>query len=357
MTTNILFPKMFAMLILSLVIPAQGPKAVAAPYYKGKTLVLIEGRRPGGTGSFRALATTKYLQKHIPGRPSIVYKYMPGGGGTQAANYLANVARRDGLTIANVGTGVYSNAMFGARGVRYKLDDFVFLGSPTSGGPYTLIIRPELALDSVEKLKAYRGLRFGQRSVGHTMYIMDRIMAYVLDLNEPRWILGYSSPEIKAAIRRGEADAQSTNLNSFTRDQLDWLKEGFTVPIVVRNTKGRGADFVPRFPQGRAHLDQYADTALKREVLRFHNSSRPGSSVFFAPRGIPDVALKALRQGFVNTWKDPLFPEEYKRLTGEPADPVTGEEIEEALKNIPKDRKIRKVYQQIIGAGPLPPSK
>ncbi len=139
---------MLGLLILSLVVPAQGPKAVAAPFYQGKTLVLIEGRRPGGMGSFRAQATAMYLQKHLPGRPSIVYKYMPGGGGTQAANYLANSAKRDGLTIANVGTGVYSNALFGARGVRYKLDDFVFLGSPTSGGPYTLIIRPELGLDT-----------------------------------------------------------------------------------------------------------------------------------------------------------------------------------------------------------------
>lgn len=355
MNKNNLFPKMLALLVLSLVVSAPGLKA--APFYQGKTLVLIEGRRPGGTGSFRAQATAKYLQKHLPGRPSIVYKFMPGGGGTQAANYLANVAKRDGLTIANVGTGVYSNALFGARGVRYKLDDFVFLGSATSGGPYTLIIRAELGIDTVEKLKAYRGLRFGQRSVGHTMYILDRLIAFVLDLKEPRWVLGYSSPEIKAALRRGETDAQSTNLSSFVRDQLDWLKDGYTVPIVVRNTKGRGSEFVPRFPQGRAHLDQYADTALKREVLHFHNSSRPGSSVFFAPRGIPDAALKALRQAFVKTWKDPLFPEEYKRLTAEAADPVTGEEIEEALKKIPNDPKIRKVYQQIIGAGPLPLSR
>ena len=49
-----------------------------------------------------------------------------------------------------------------------------------------------------------------------------------------------------------------------------------------------------------------------------------------------------------------MFPAEYKRLTAEPADPVTGEEIQQALKNIPNDPQIQKVYQQIIGAGPLP---
>ncbi len=104
---------------------AFGPQAIAAPYYEGKTLVVIEGRRPGGTGSLRTQATMKYVQKHLSGNPSIVYKYMPGGGGTAAANHMANRAKRDGLTIANIGTGLYSNAMFGARGVRYKLEDFV----------------------------------------------------------------------------------------------------------------------------------------------------------------------------------------------------------------------------------------
>ncbi len=79
--------------------------------------------------------------------------------------------------------------------------------------------------------------------------------------------------------------------------------------------------------------------------------------MFFAPKGIPEAALKELRQAFIQTWDDPLFPAEYKQLTAEAADPVTGEEIEEALKNIPNDPKIQKVYRQIIGAGPLPPSR
>ncbi len=336
---------------------AFGPQAIAAPYYEGKTLVVVEGRTPGGLGSFRTQAVARYLQKYLPGDPTIVYKYMPGGGGTAAANYMAKASKRDGLTIANIGTGVYSNAILGARGVRYKLEDFVFLGSPTSGGPYTLVIRPELHLDTVEKLKAYKGLRFAQRSVGHTMYILDRIFAFTLDLQEPQWVLGYSSPEITIALERGEADAQSTGLNSVHRRTPHWLKEGFTVPFVMRNTKGRGTELAPEFPQDRPYLDQYIDTDLKRAVMRFHNSSRPGSSLFMVPRGVPEAALRALREAFNKIWNDPQFAKEYKRLTNEPADPVSGKEIDRALQRIPKDPKIRKIYKQIVGAGPLPPSR
>ena len=34
----------------------------AAPFYKGKTLTVIEGRNPGGLGDLRVRATLEFLQ-------------------------------------------------------------------------------------------------------------------------------------------------------------------------------------------------------------------------------------------------------------------------------------------------------
>lgn len=329
-----------------------------SPFYQDKTITVVEGRAAGGTGSLRTQAVVKYLQKHLPGNPSFLYQHMAGGGGTAAANHLTNVAKRDGLVIGNIGTGVYSNAIFGGKGVRYKLEDFIFLGSASSGGPYMLAARPGLRASTAEKLKEHHGLRFANRSVGHTMYILDRMMAWTLELKEPKWILGYNDQEIDMALERGEADVRSTNLHSFLRDRAHWLKEGFTVPIVMRNTKGRGVEFVPAFPQqNAAHLDQFLDTGLKRAVVALHDSSRPGSSVFMVAKGIPEPALKALKEAFERVWNDPQFAEEYRRLSGEPTDPITGAEIHQVLDRMPKDPKVMEVYKQIIGAGPLPPAK
>jgi hypothetical protein len=189
------------------------------------------------------------------------------------------------------------------------------------------------------------------------MYIIDRLAAYVLELQEPRWILGYSDDEINIAVERGEADARSHNVHSLVRERDHWLKGDYTFPFVMRNTQGRGAEANPGFPQGRPAVEQYADTELKRAILRLHNGSRPGSSVFFTPKGIPAPALAALKEGFNKLWKDPEFLKEYERITGEPADPITGEEIEQAVAQIPKDPKVMEVYKQIIGGGPLPSSR
>ncbi len=69
-----------------------------APFYEGKTITIIQGRDPGGTGDLRARSLVPFLQKYIPGNPTIVMEYMPGGGGRKAANHLYRSARPDGLT-------------------------------------------------------------------------------------------------------------------------------------------------------------------------------------------------------------------------------------------------------------------
>lgn len=328
-----------------------------APFFQGKTLTAIVAQTPDGTGGLRARTVLQQLPKYIPGNPTLVIQYMGGGGGNIAGNHLAQGVKRDGLTIANLLSSVFSNAILGAQGVRYKLDDFSPLGSPVSGGPYTLVVRPGLKLDTVEKLKAQSGLRFAQRSIGHTMYLMDRVFAYVLELKDPKWVLGYGSNEVYLSVTRGETDLMSNNLRTVLRETRDWLKEGYAFPVVLKNTKGRGAEVVPEFPQDRPTLDQLADTDLKRAVLRFHNATRPTGAPYFAPKGIPEPALKALREGFHRMFADPQFAKEYERLAAEETDPMTGEEIEEVLRQMPKDPRVAEVYKQLIGAGPLPPAR
>jgi len=327
------------------------------PYYQGKTVVVIQGRTPGGLGDLRTRAVLQYLQKYLPGNPTIVSQYRPAGGGTAATNHMANVVKRDGLTLASTGSSMYSNAILGTRGVRYTMDDFHILGSPTSGGPYTLIVRPDLELNTVEKLRSYKGLRIAQRSVGHSMYILDRMFAFILELQDPKWILGYSSQEVYIALERKEADGQTNTIFNFMRATPHWMKQGFTTPIVMRNVKGKGAELAPKFPQSTATLDKYVDTDLKRGVMQLYYSTRPASSGFIVPKGIPDAALKDLKTAFNKIWEDPQFAKDYRRLTGEPALPVTGEEIEAALRKIPKNPKFMRVYKQVISAGPLPPGR
>jgi tripartite-type tricarboxylate transporter receptor subunit TctC len=344
--------------IIGLACLSHGPAGAApAPFYAGKTITVVEGREPGSLSDIRTKVAVKYMLKYLAGSPAAIYQYMPAAGGIAAANHIAHVAKPDGLTIGNIGTGLYQNGIFGGPGVRFKLEDFAFLGSPEAGGPYTLAVRPQLGLDTVEKLRAYKGLRFAQRSVGHRMYILDRIFAFVLDLKEPKWILGYTSQELRVAMERGEADALSNAIPSFLSSTPEWLKSGYAVPVVLKNSKGQGAEVTPGFPQDRPTIDQFADTETKRAILRLHDATSPGGSPFIVHKDTSPELIRALREAFDKAWKDAEFAREYAQMTNDPADTTSGAAIEQVLRQRPTDPKMMEFYKQLIGPGPLPTSK
>jgi tripartite-type tricarboxylate transporter receptor subunit TctC len=59
-----------------------------SPFYEGKTITIVQGREPGDAGDMRVKAVLPFMQKYIPGNPTIVSEYMPGGGGRKAANHV-----------------------------------------------------------------------------------------------------------------------------------------------------------------------------------------------------------------------------------------------------------------------------
>ena len=117
-------------------------------FFKGKTITIIHGRDPGGTGDMRVRAMIPFLQKYIPGNPNIVNEYMPGGGGRKAANHVYRSARPDGLMIGNPGLGMVSAAVLGESGVLYDLDKFFYLGSPYSSYHPLFLSRKQAGLSS-----------------------------------------------------------------------------------------------------------------------------------------------------------------------------------------------------------------
>src|SRR3989304_1941952 len=142
-----------------------------APFYQGKTITMIHGRDPGGTGDLRVRAIIPFLQKYIPGNPTIVSEYMPGGGSRKAANHIFKSAQPDGLTIGNLGSGVVAVAVLGEKGVLYDLDKFFYLGSPFSSHQSIFVTRKDAGLSSIEKLRTVSAIRIGGQSVGFYTYI------------------------------------------------------------------------------------------------------------------------------------------------------------------------------------------
>jgi tripartite-type tricarboxylate transporter receptor subunit TctC len=321
-------------------------------FYKGKTVTLIHGRSAGGSGEYRARAVAPLLQKYIPGNPTIVHEYMDGGGGRKAANHIFNTARPDGLTIGSVGSGVVVSAVLGETGVQYDLDKFHFVGSPYSATHYVFLTRREAGLTTVDKLRQASGVRLGGQAVGHSNYTVGRIMAWLLGLKEVKDVTGFSNPERRVALLRGEIDAIAVSDSGLLDRQADWLEKGLidlhVIFAVPRENKH------PRF-YNLPEVDGFAKTERERKVVTmFRNFSLTGAP-FILPPAMPKDRVEIIKEALRKSFKDPAFFQEYRKLVGDDPSPLTPEANEKAIRDLPRDAESVELYKKFAGPGSLPP--
>jgi tripartite-type tricarboxylate transporter receptor subunit TctC len=325
-----------------------------APFYQGKTIAVIQGREPGGTGDLRVRALLPFLQKYIPGNPTIVSEYMPGGGGRKATNHIYRAARPDGLTIGNVGAGMVSNAILGEAGVQYDVDKSIYLGSINSRTSYIFLSNKKLGLDNLEKLKAHSGLRIGGQSVGHDIYINGRMFAWLLDLKNPRFVTGYSGPEIDVALIRGEVDARAQIADNVPHRNPEWIdKNLMDFHAILEFPKGfrfrhPAFDHVPA-------LQDFAKTELEKKVVLMFVNFRLIGSPYIVPPNTPKERVEILKDAFTKALKDPELWPTLKKLVGAEPEPLLPDEQTKTVQETPRDPEVIKLFNKIAGGEPLPP--
>jgi len=328
--------------------------AQSTPYFQGKTILLIQGREPGGTGALRVQAALPFLKKYLPGEPIIVTQFMPGGGGRKATNYVARNAKPDGLTIGNVGSGLVANAVLGSIGVEYDLDKLIYLGSSNSMAQYVFSSVAKLGLDNLEKLRAHPGIRVGAQSVGHDIYINGRLFSWILGLKDPKFVTGYSGPEVDLAMDRGELDARANIPDTVLQRNIDFVDkklQNFHAIIQIPKDDRHPHPAFNKLPE----LESLAKNDRERKILTMFRTFRLVGSPYILPPGTPAEAVNHWREAMRKTFRDPTFLKEFKRLSADDATPLTPEAQDKAIKDIPRESDVIALFNKIAGADPLPP--
>lgn len=326
------------------------------PFYKGKTITILQGRRAGGTGDVRVRALMPFLQKYIPGNPGIVTEFMAGAGGRKAANHLYRAARPDGLTIANIGAGFISNAILGETGVQYNPDRFTYLGSPNSKTSYLFFTRKEAGLDSLEKLRSASGVRVGAQSVGHDNYIVARIFAWILHLKDPKFVTGYSGPEVDIALLGGEIDSRANSSETVVMRNAEWFEKG-TMHFHALIEIPLGFRYRHRVIQALPTLESFARSDRDRAVLAMFRNFRLVGSPYILPPETSMESAEIMKEAFRKALNDPQFVQSYKKLTKADPQPLMPEEQEQAVREISRDPEVIKIFRTIAGGEPLPRSR
>jgi tripartite-type tricarboxylate transporter receptor subunit TctC len=343
----ILFVALCAAIILW---PPQGFSQ--ASFYQGKTITVIATTAPGGTQDLRVKAVVPFLRKYIAGNPTIIIEYMDGGGGRKGANYLFRNAKPDGLTVGAMSGGIVALQIMRESGVMYDIDKFIHLGSPESTVHYTIYTRKELGLDSLEKLRAASGLRIGAQSVGHVSYIAGRLFAYFFGLKEPKFIAGYTSPEVDAALLRGELDARANNTASVLRRNPEWFEKGLMdFHAILEVPKGEKHAKLGHLPE----IESLAKNDREKRLIAMWRVFRLVGSPYMLPPGTPKERVETLQDAMRKALKDPEFHKEFLKLVGDDAEPLMPEDLVKAIRDTPRDLEVVDLLKNFSGAGPLPP--
>jgi len=345
-----------AMKLISLIFLLLSCSATAtlaqAPFYQDKTISVVLGGPPAGSADLRTRAVVNTLRKYIPGNPVIVVQSMGAGGGRQAANHVFKVAKPDGLTIGSMGAALVANAVLGEPGVQYDIDKFIYLGTPDSNQHYLFITHREAGLGTLEKLRAAPGVRIGGQSVGHPVYITGRVFAYMIGMNNPNFVTGYTGPQIDIAITRREIDARVTTGETMLVRSREWLDKGMVDILAgVEIPKGKKN---PRFAAVQ-ELETFAKNDREKKLIEMFRAFRLAGQNFFLPPGTPKDRVQILQEAMRKTFSDPEFDKDYERMAGDKPSPLGAEALEKVVRELPREQSVVELFNKLAGADPLPP--
>jgi tripartite-type tricarboxylate transporter receptor subunit TctC len=305
-------------------IPPANAQSVAG-FYSGKNIIIYVGYTPGGSYDFYARAFGRYLGKYIPGNPTVVVQNMPGGGSLRAANYVYNVAPRDGTALGVATQTVMIEGPLGTPGVKYNPAEFSYIGRMT-GVLETMFSWHEARAKTIQDAQKYETVVGGTGPTSPTEGYPRLLNAFAG--TKFKIVTGYvGTSEIMLALERREVDAQENSWNSVVRTRKEWIAEK-KINVLIQASLERSKE-LPDTPT----LVEWGDTADAKAALAFYTSSAGVSRSLLGPPGIPADRLKALRDAFQVTTRDPEFLTEIEKSQLE-FTPASGEYLQDLARKV-----------------------
>jgi tripartite-type tricarboxylate transporter receptor subunit TctC len=305
--------------------PAPGKAQSVEEFYKGKNLDLVIGYTPGGGYDTYARLIARHLGNHLPGKPTVVPKNMPGAGSRAAAQYVYNVAPKDGTVLATVDQSMAVQQAMGDPAIKFDTNKFIYIGNPASENN-TVVTWHTSGIKSVEDAKKK------EVPIGSTG--SNTSSQYVLALNalagtKFKVITGYpGGNEINLAMEKEEVAGRGSNSwGSWKATRPQWLAEK-KINIIAQVGLKRTAD-LPDVPTLIDIVSSPEDKAAMRLLSAPTTIGRP---IFTTP-DVPADRVKALRAAFDAMLKDPAFIEEANKLKLD-LEPVSGEELQRIVSDI-----------------------
>ena len=93
-------------------------------FYSKKPVTYIVAASVGGGYNLYSRILMEYMPRHIPGHPKVIVQNMGGAGGIKAANYMFNIAAKDGSVLSTPISSIVVGEALRPKKVRFQSRKF-----------------------------------------------------------------------------------------------------------------------------------------------------------------------------------------------------------------------------------------
>ena len=290
-------------------------------FYRGKSIDLVIGYTPGGLYDLYGRLVAQFMGDHIPGKPRIIPRNMPGGSSRTAAGFVAKVGPQDGTVMAVASQSLALEQTLGAS-LQFDMGKMQYVGNPNLDN--NVIVT--WGASGVTTLQDAMQRETTVGSTGDDPSSQYPKAANALLGTKFKIVVGYpGGAEIDLAMERGEVDGRGSSVwNSWKSSRSDWLRDK-KINILAQI----GLRKAPDLPDVPLLLDM-ARSAQEREVLRLLSAQTViGKQIFVGP-DVPAARVKVLRDAFDATMKDPALLAQAAKQ-GLDIGPASGEELQKVV--------------------------
>ncbi len=191
----------------------------AEPFFARKTITIYVGYTPGGSYDLYARLVARHLGKHVPGNPTVVAQNMPGAGSMKAANYIYQVAPKDGTALGVVVESASLEQVLGNSAVAYDAAKFTYVGRVATSNNVFMQWHTSKVQSIADSQKIESTLAgTGPGSIAETI---PRLFNAIIG-TKFRLVSGYpASTEGMLAMERGEVDGTGSSWAAVFVDEAE----------------------------------------------------------------------------------------------------------------------------------------
>jgi tripartite-type tricarboxylate transporter receptor subunit TctC len=251
---------------------------------------------------------------------------MEGAGSLRLANWLYNVAPKDGLAFGIIGRGTGFDPLLGNKAAQFDATKFTWIGSANNEVSICVAWSTSGVIKFEDLLT--RELIVGGTSTSADTDQFPRIVNGVLG-TKMKVVTGYpGGNEVGLAMERGEVQGRcGWSWSSVKTTHQKWVDEK-KFSILVQLALDKHAD-LPDVPL----VVDLAKNDEQRLILRLIFARQVMGRPFLAPPNVPPDRAAALRNAFMATMQDKDYLADTEKAQME-INPVPGDKVQALVKEV-----------------------